>query len=392
MTTFYVRPSADGDGSSWDRARGFDSGLLEGAGPGDEVLLAAFDGPFRLDDDEGPQLTLRSGGAPDEPVTVRGAARDGAPARALVRGRRARPWTPGEASGGKEVVKLMPGADHLRFRDLDFADCGNGCFRFAGDVTDVVLEDMDVTNVRRFIENDDDSTEDGADVTDLVVRDVTVRGYSKGFARLQHHSQRILFEDCYGDSQRQWGDPFCIGVQLEGEVQKVDFLRCSMLNSDDRQDDEDTYWNGDGFSAEGNTNDVNFTDCFAAGHTDAGWDVKSRRATYTRCTAWDNKRNFRVWGSDQTFTDCSSISPNRRGGTGGTAHFWVGSDADRVRAVRPRLVGSGAISVNESSSLTLRDPVFQTRRDDDIKRYVDASSELAISGSSRILPEGRGNL
>ena len=54
---------------------------------------------------------------------------------------RAENWAPGK-NNGTEVFRLLNGAKHLHFSDLDFKNIGNGAFRFGGDITDIVLEDI----------------------------------------------------------------------------------------------------------------------------------------------------------------------------------------------------------------------------------------------------------
>jgi hypothetical protein len=90
------------------------------------------------------------------------------------------------------------------------------------------------------------------------------------------------------------------------------------------------YWNGDGFASERGNYDIRFEDTLATGNTDGGYDLKSSRTTLVRARAEDNKRNFRLWGTDVTATDCVGLDPNKRGGSSSQTQVWVGKDAEVV--------------------------------------------------------------
>ena len=56
-----------------------------------------------------------------------------------------------------------------------------------------------------------------------------------------------LMEDVLGDSERQDGDNFAIGIALEDTVHDVVLRHVTMMNSHDSTNE---YWNGDGFTTE----------------------------------------------------------------------------------------------------------------------------------------------
>ncbi|SDQ67935.1 hypothetical protein [Quadrisphaera sp. DSM 44207] len=318
----HIAPSATGagDGSSWD-----DAGSLEDlprfvaeVADGGEVLLRADAGPY----DVGGALVLDSGGTAQEPVVVRGADADGRAAAAVLRGDRASPYSP-DGESGPDVFVLRSGASGLSFEDVDFQDVGNA-FLAAGDVGDLLVTRSTATNVRRFFENARADEEDSADVTGLVLRDVTVEGFSKRVLRLRYASSDVLLEDVVGDSRAQDGDDFAIGVHLEGEVHDVVLRRVTMRNTVDTLHE---YWNGDGFATEDDVSDVRFEDTTASGNTDAGYDLKSSRTTLVGAVASDNKRNFRFWGQDVTAQDCEGRDPHKRGGSGSQVQVWLGEGA-----------------------------------------------------------------
>ena len=319
----HVAPEASGraDGSSWEDAASLDEldGLIASLEPGGRVLLRADAGPYRLSE----PISIHSGGQDDDPVVVQGVTGDGQPAQAVVVGSRSSPYDL-EGEKGGEVFRLGEGADHLEFRDLACQDQGT-CFRVHEDIEDLVLEDVAATNVRRFFESNggDDGT---ATVSGLTVRRVDVAGFSKGAFRLRDDTHDVLLEDVSGDSERQDGDDFAMGVFLGDSVHDVLLRRVTMRNSQDSGPDDD-YWNGDGFVTERDVARVRFEDTEATGSTDGGYDIKSSETVLVRALARDNKRNFRIWASDTRLTQCRGQDPRVRGGTGAAAQVWLAEDA-----------------------------------------------------------------
>jgi hypothetical protein len=320
--TLHIAPSPAGmgNGSDWANAGSLDklSAFVATAGPGGKVLLRADDGPYRISR----QITILAGGADGMPVTIAGVDTAGKSAKAEIVGTRADPWSLG-ANAGSEVFRLSTGANHLRFEQISFRNQGNGCFRIANDIQGLDIQDVDARNVRRFLENDASGSDERASVDGLAIRRVTVRGYSKGAIRLGSNSGNIIMEDVMGDSERQDGDNFAIGVALQDRVHDVVLRRVTMMNSHDSTHE---YWNGDGFTTERNVRNIRFEDTVASGSTDGGYDLKSSGTTLLRVRAEDNMRNFRIWG-DSTISDCVSRNPRKRGGTGKQNHFWVAKGA-----------------------------------------------------------------
>ncbi|SDY66807.1 hypothetical protein SAMN05661080_04222 [Modestobacter sp. DSM 44400] len=318
----YVAPQAagSGDGSSWaDAGELADLPDLVSQRPGGgEIWLRADTGPYQVED----SLRISAGGADGSPVVVRGVDVDGRPSPAVLQGTRTSPYDPDGESGG-DVFSLRGGASHLVFRDLAFENVDNA-FLAAGDATDLVIADTSATNVRRFFENAKSDQEPSADVSGLVIRDVTVTGFSKRVVRLRYGSNDVLLEDVIGDSQQQDGDDFAIGVHLQDDVHNVMLRRVTMSNTRDSLHD---YWNGDGFATERDVHDITFEDTTASGNTDAGYDLKSTQTTLVDATSRDNKRNFRFWADDLTARGCQGLDPHKRGGSSSQAQVWLGKGA-----------------------------------------------------------------
>lgn len=216
----------------------------------------------------------------------------------------------------------MSGANNLVFGNLNFADVGNGAFRIAQPVSGITIQDSSANNVRRFIENASSSGTTDASISGLTVKNVSVENYSKGFMRLTFNSNNILVEDVYGDSNRQDGDNFYMGIHLQNTVHNVMIRRTTMKNCTQTLASSE-YWNADGFVAERETYNIALEDTVSEGHTDGGYDLKSNGITLLRTSASDNKRNYRIWGS-ATLTDCTSNEPNKRGGSGSESHINFG--------------------------------------------------------------------
>ena len=319
----YIKPGGNGDGSSWDRAAGLNDidRLIEKSSGGDEIWLAGDRGTYNVGNQ---RITIDSGSRNNKPIYIRGvASRSGGESTPLIVGDRAENWSKGKRNGD-EVFRLLNGANNLHFSGLNFKNIGNGAFRLGGDLRDITLENMNATNVRRFVENDDAGDAKTASVENLTIRDINIQGFSKSAIHLKYNTNNVLIEDVFADSQRQDGDEFAMGVQLEGSVHNVVHRRVTMNNATQRKGRND-YWNGDGFVTDWGTYNITYEDTFAAGSTDGGYDLKSRDTLLIRAGAADNKRNFRIW-RNATMFDVVSDEPVRRGGGGTTAHIHVLGD------------------------------------------------------------------
>ncbi|MEL6815611.1 MAG: malectin domain-containing carbohydrate-binding protein, partial [Cyanobacteria bacterium J06598_3] len=363
----YIAPNGTGDGSSWQDAAqlaGLDA-LIEKSAPGDEIWIAGDLGTY---DVAGQTIVVDSGGTATAPVFIRGVSsklgdHSNEPASdgdtPLFVGDRAENWVPGKANGG-EVFRLLNGANHLHFSGFNFRNVGNGAFRLGGDITDITLEDMAAENVRRFVENTASSGATTASVSDLIIRNVDIRGFSKNAIRLQYDTHDVLIEDVLGDSEGQDGDSFAMGVHLDGSVHNVVHRRVTMNNAIQTKADNQ-YWNADGFVTEKNTYNITYEDTYAAGSTDGGYDLKSNNTLLIRAGAADNKRNFRFWGTARLI-DVVSDDPIRRGGTGTDAHIHVLGDGN-VTIEGGRFTGDRAIDniifdLDDNANLVVNDAVI----------------------------------
>lgn len=344
----HVAPDGDGDGSSWDDAAGLQDlpGLVEELDGGGQVWLRGDAGAYRVKD----SIALAAGGSDGEPVVVRGVDEDGDPDAAEIESDRADPYEP-DGERGSDVLELRDGADHLVFRDLAFSNVG-AAFTVAGPIEDLTVEQVTADNVRYFLTNiNGGSGRDGdgdATVSGLVIRHVDVDGFSKSVLMLRYDSHDVLVQDVAGDSQGQDGDDFAMGVSLKGSVHAVVLRRVRMDNSVSTQGG---YWNGDGFAAERDVDDVLLQDTSASGSTDAGYDLKSSDTRLVDAQASGNKRNFRFW-SDVEGVRLSGQAPSKRGGSGAAAQVWLAKGAD-VTLADSELLDSGDLVVEAGTDAQL---------------------------------------
>jgi serralysin len=290
-------------------------------GPGGEVLLLADQGAYHPTN----EIAITHGGTTGAPVTIRGVDSAGNPMAAEIVGTRAEDWQPG-LSTGRELFRLLTGADNLCFQDLSISNVGNGAFRIGADITNLTIRNVDAANVTRFLEDYSSGSNTSASVTGLTVQNVTIAGYSLGAIRLQYNSSNILIENVVGDSERQPGGQYIFGVAITGTAHDI-VLRNVEMKNNWGQGEPGTYWNGDGFSTERGVYNVLFENTKASGNTDAGYDLKSSNTVLKNAMAEANDRNFRIWSNSVTMIDCTSLNPTHGGGIGSLSHIWLVKDA-----------------------------------------------------------------
>ncbi|MET0514931.1 MAG: calcium-binding protein [Nitrospiraceae bacterium] len=325
MATLYISPTGSGtrDGSSLANAGTISnlSSFIGKAGAGGQVLLRADQGAYNLSG----QITIKSGGSTGAPVTIRGVDASGNTKLAQINGTRAVDWTTGKAAGS-EVFRLLSGADHLKFEAMAFSNIGDGAFRVGADIQDITLEDMQATNVKRFLSNTVSSGYSSASVKGLTVRNVEVNKYSENAIKLQYNSSNIVIENVIGRGDTGTPEQYVFGVSLDGTAHDVLFRNVTMQNNYARGP-SNVYWNGDGFTTEGGNYNIRFENTVAFGNTDAGYDLKSSNTVLVNAIAIGNNRNYRFWSDSITMENSQSLDPRYFGGSASTDHFWLGERA-----------------------------------------------------------------
>lgn len=384
MSTIYIKPTATGqaDGGSVEDAMGIGqlNSAIARAGAGGTVVLLSDFGPYHLKG----SISLYNGGENSAPVSIVGQTSEGMPMPAEIIGTRPEQFSP-DMPAGNETFRLMPGADHLEFRDLAFENVGSA-FRAGGDISDITIEDVTASNVRRFFEDYPSGSNRTATIDGLTIRDVDVEGFSRNVIRLRDDSRNILIEDVRGDSQRQDGDDLAVGVHLEGTVHDVVIRRVTMENA---QTSSDGYWNGDGFATERGVYGVLFEDTVARGNADGGYDLKSTDTVLLNPVAERNGRNFRFWGEVEIY-NALGLDPHHHGGSvGGQKQVQILNGAD-VLMVGGSFADSGSATVvvtRDGGVLTLREVDIVHAAGADVLRGLPADA-LQGSAVEAVAPTG----
>ena len=311
------------DGSSWDNAAplsALNTMIGKAALTGAEVWVRADAGTYALPTST---MTISRGGTATRAVTVRGVDADGNSMKAVFVGDRANPWTMGSPGGVAEHFWLNAGASNLVFKSIEFRNAGT-CIRLRQPNSNLTFEDIDGNNIRRLIQNNASSGQT-ASINGLTIRRCNGNGYSKQFVIVRYDSANVLIEDCHADAQKQDGDNFACGFQIDDTAHDVVFRRC--ISENNYNNNGSAYWNSDGFSGERGNYRLTLEDCVARYNTDGGYDFKSQ-ITLTRCLGVENKRNFRMWG-DAYLVQCVGQRPVRNGsGSIGQVYAYANS---RVR-------------------------------------------------------------
>ncbi len=356
--TRYVSPHGRGDGSSWRAAANLQDiarliGALRGGG---EILLAADQGEYAI----GEGFDIEAGGSGRNPLRVRGVNRAGAPAPALLRGNRRGRFI------GDEAFRLLRGADHLFFSHLSFRDVGNGCIHIGAPIAGLVVEDCAFANIYRFVENTANDRERDASLTDFAIRRCRGARVERGFLRIRYASSDGVIEDCSAQGRANRGGAIPAGCALDDHANNITYRGCVMENFQQWRGLE--YWNGDGFSDEGDNTNIRYENCQARGSTDGGFDCKSDNVVLANCVSEGNKRNFRLWGDRPTLANCTSRNPIMRGNPlqqGDVCHIWIGGEGARI-----------AIS----------DLIVEDRNATPIFEFDEDSATAVLSGSSLHTP------
>ncbi|MPT47032.1 MAG: hypothetical protein E2598_01265 [Sphingobium sp.] len=318
MSTAYISPTGSGDrsGSSWENAASLNSlnSLIKKVGAGGTILMQADAGAYQVNS----AINITNRGESGAPITIKGVTTSGEARNIVIEGNR-NPDYSADNPAGNELFKLLGNAAHLSFENITINNVGTA-FRAGTDTMGISISHVTASNVARFFQDLASGSAKTASVTGLVIRDVEINGFSKAAIALGYNSSNIVIEDVRGDSMRQDGDEFAVGVHITGTAHDIVLRRVTMENATDTTGDK--YWNGDGFSTEKGTYNILFEDTVARGNTDGGYDLKSTATTLVRALAEDNARNFRIWG-EATLIDVVGLDPHVRGGTAGQSQLWV---------------------------------------------------------------------
>lgn len=339
---YFIAPAArgKGDGSSLADADGGLEAIDNAARAGKrDIRLAAHLGVYDPVAQNAPvDFDGACSGTAAVPTWVHGVGSDGVtPQEAVIRGNRRTPWTDGGARG-IDLFRFR-GAQHMRFSELRIESVGVA-FDFQSPGTNYVIERITARNVQRFQENakipsTTTTTYPPADVTNVIIRDCDVRGFSKQAVRFRYNSSNCRVDRVHADSERQWGDNFAMAFFLDGTAHDITFTDCVGLNCvqilESGEVTTTSYWNADAFVCEEGNYNITYVRCRGEGCTDGGFDLKGpvtgSNLRLIECVARRNKRNFRFHDVRGAVMDkCRGENPNKEGGSGAACSVWLGSN------------------------------------------------------------------
>jgi hypothetical protein len=291
---FHVSPGGSGtkDGSSAanaapaNHAASLFNDTLEA---GDRLLFAP--GNY-----EGLTLELAKGGSAEKPKTLQGAA------GAVFSSN----WTIEKPDKGATAITLAPGLSHVVFKDLSIRSyCHAVRANPAKDSprSGLVFDNVDMEQMRHgFYLSDCD---------DLIFRGCDMKRYSKHGFRFNQGCDRVKLSQCTADCSE--GDAvwetktevFTFGFLLNngGEPNTAFVFEDCVAKNNIKSNQTVKYTNGDGFVAEGNSQDVTYLRCRALRNQDGGFDLKVKDVKLEDCVAIGHRRDFRLW-SNATLVNC----------------------------------------------------------------------------------------
>jgi hypothetical protein len=212
---------------------------------------------------------------------------------------------------------------HLSFENIRCEHCSGEAFiKLSGPIHSLILDNIDGYNIRRLF--DHKNSADDVYVKGLEIRNTDVTGFSKQAIRIRSNSQYISIIDFYLNSGRQDGDNFAVGIQIGDNqsilgVSDVFIKNGQTLNS---HSSLGNYFNGDGVVSEKTDYGIYIDNLTSSGHTDGGIDLKSESTFISNSHFFDNKRNVRLWGGEESPVVLANInfgSAVSRGGSGSTS-------------------------------------------------------------------------
>jgi hypothetical protein len=333
---FFIRPAAQGaaTGLSWDDALALADlpRCLAALNAGGTIYVAAYDGAYAA---AGPITISRP--AAQGAATIRGAAANNSPAKAVINGTRAG-FVGGTnyartdpAHDGTDIFRIADGTAALTISHFSFADIGNGIL-FMGGADAITLTDMDANNSYMLIdaERDENGTTRTADlhtISSLTLARLTSTGYEMGLFNSIATMPNFSATDIAGDSQYNYGQAFTEGFHLAGTVADPVMTNVNCDNSA-YNNRGGVYWNGDGICCEAGVSGATWTNCGGQGNDDGGMDTKDAGGTYNGCVVARNKKNFKHWGATGTHNDPISSNPVKNGGTDNPQHFLFAGNGD----------------------------------------------------------------
>lgn len=346
----FIAPNGQGNGTSWEDAAPLAAlhEMIRTVGAGGSVFLRADAGSYKIGD----AIGVSSGGSANAYVRVIGVDGNLRPRRAQFVGSR-RSWSKPSSIGGavnaaefggNTFIRMGNGAKYVQFAHLSVSDFGR-----VFDFSDVSARGFQIMDLAFHNLRDGIYTNGGSQVHDVHILQMNGAGFSKKAIRIHGRCQNWIVENCQLDSAWQYGDRFAVGIEMYDQASNILISGGFASNCyDNNGNDAEKYWNGDGVASESNNRNIRILNHQSFGHSDGGYDLKSKATTLAGCVSKNNKRNYRIWGgggSEQiTMENCQSISPHRLGGIGGAHHIWAqGATDGQGRSADLRVVGGAFV-------------------------------------------------
>lgn len=354
----HVTPNGAGkkDGSAWTNALAQEAlnDVLAKVKPGDRVMLGSGRYGFRR---RGSNVLFQvaRGGTADKPITITGVDTGGG--EPIIAGKWKAP-NPRYHAHSWAAIDIQPGVSHLTLRGLRIEGFMHGVMT-RGEHQGLSLESLHIEITREAVLLQG--------VSSSRVSDCQITRYTKKGVNFEKACRAIQVEGVTVDATggvKDWPTeefPFGFAVADEPSNRDIHYKRCVAKNNL-HVGKPNTYFNGDGFLAEGAAEGIRYEDCIAMDNSDGGWDDKSRGAVLINCIAVRNKRNFRLWNSrgdkatPSRLTNCVGAFSVKHGGRSNYVGLWV---SGHVIAERCTFHGniSAAVSASQGkreSSLTLK--------------------------------------
>jgi len=244
--------------------------------------------------------------------------------------------------GTRAFVNVAEGVSFWRVQDLKVENYAYGILT-NGHHVGVRIDNFDVTNTGDaiyFWGLPRDSTADPATAShDIVITRGDYLNFTKRAVRFRNGNYLASVIDTRADAggAANWAPgnfPIGFGVgagqYAQGGVMEHDIVFQDVVsrNSYHEAAEGNSYWNGDGFTAERDSRDITFLRSKAFDSTDGGFDDKSEGPAYIDTVAFGNKRNYRVWSHrDAQYFNVVGGHSFRRGGSGNSVGLHVAGSA-----------------------------------------------------------------
>ncbi|MDF3127935.1 hypothetical protein P0Y35_01870 [Kiritimatiellaeota bacterium B1221] len=342
----YMLPQGAGDqsGSDWENALSYESTpeslqqAWDRLSGGETLFLGGGDYEAR-----GVKLSA-DGTKESEIKTLKGVTRDGK--RPVFTGK----WQKEDKGSGFAMFSITSGSTWWAIENIEVRNCREAVVTASpGRVSNGRIVNVDVTGTRDafvFL-GGAYASQPEIGTHNIEIRDCDVLHYTKRGFRFRDGCYDIDVINCTADAGgKEWYiEPFPMSFNVIGGSKgsgvfdhDITFIDCVARNNY-HEKEGNSYWNADGFCAEGTAYNLTYIRCESYGNTDGGWDDKSPNPLLISCIAKDNKKNYRFWSHEPgaLLWNCVSEAPVKRGGNSNSVGLWTGG---KVRVIHSSFLTS----------------------------------------------------